>query len=273
MKVRLPAVAGRFYPDDPGALRHQVHRLLADAPAPEGGGSQPKGLIVPHAGYMYSGPIAATGYAWLLPWAETIERVILLGTCHTPGIEGLAATSADAFLTPLGQVPVDRPSVLRALDYPQVQLHDAASNRDHAIEVQLPFLQLVLKSFAIVPFLVGQADKDAVADVLDALWDGDRTIIVVSSDLTHHLPHEIARLRDRATADAIERLDAAALGPRSACGRNAIAGLLAAAQRHGLSSRTVDLRTSGDTAGPRQSVVGYGAWVFLQEDAWVPADA
>jgi MEMO1 family protein len=268
VKIRLPAVAGRFYPSDPEALRQQVQRLLADAPSPRG--SQPKGLIVPHAGYVYSGSIAATGYAWLFPWAETIEQVILLGTCHSPGIKGLAATSADAFLTPLGQVPVDRPSVLTALCYPQVQLNDAASNRDHAIEVQLPFLQLVLESFAIVPFLVGQADKDAVADVLDALWDGDRTIIVVSSDLTHHLPLEEARLRDRATADAIERLDGAALGPRSACGRSAIAGLLTAAGRHGLACRTVDLRTSGDTAGPRQSVVGYGSWVFLRGNTTIP---
>jgi AmmeMemoRadiSam system protein B len=270
VKVRLPVVAGHFYPADPGALRQQVQRLLADAPTPQA--SQPKGLIVPHAGYVYSGPIAATGYAWLVPWAETIQRVILLGTCHSPGIKGLAATSADIFLTPLGQVPVDRPSVQAALRYPQVLLSDVASDRDHAIEVQLPFLQLVLESFAIVPFLVGQADKDAVADVLDALWDGDRTIIVVSSDLTHHLPIEEARLRDRVTADAIERLDGAALGPRSACGRNAIAGLLTAAQRHGLCSRTVDLRTSGDTAGPRQSVVGYGSWVFSREHTAPPGD-
>ena len=270
MKIRLPVVAGRFYPADPGALREHVQGLLAAAPPPPR--SLPKGLIVPHAGYVYSGPIAATGYAWLGPWAETIDRVILLGTCHTPGIKGLAATSADAFLTPLGQVPVDRPSVLAALEDPQVRLHDAASNCDHALEVQLPFLQLVLESFAIIPFLVGQADKEAVADVLEALWDGDRTIIVVSSDLTHHLPLEAARVRDRVTAGAIERLDGAALGPRSACGRNAIAGLLTAAQRHGLWSRTVDLRTSGDTAGPRQSVVGYGAWVFLREHAALPPD-
>jgi AmmeMemoRadiSam system protein B len=271
VKVRLPAVAGRFYPADPGALRQQVQRLLTDAPSPRG--RRPKGLIVPHAGYIYSGPIAATGYAWLFPCAETIDRVILLGTCHSPGIKGLAASSADAFLTPLGKVPVDRPSVYDALRYPQVQLNDDASDRDHAIEVQLPFLQVVLESFSIVPFLVGQADKDAVADVLDALWDGDRTIIVVSSDLTHHLPLEEARLRDRVTANAIERLDGAALGPRSACGRSAIAGLLTAAQRHGLSSRTVDLRTSGDTAGPRQSVVGYGSWVFSREDTAIPQDA
>src|SRR5512135_3269935 len=158
VKIRLPVVAGRFYAADPGALREQVQGLLADAPSPPG--SLPKGLIVPHAGYVYSGPIAATGYAWLLPWAKTIDRVILLGTCHTPGIKGLAATSADAFLTPLGQVPVDRPSVLAALDDPQVRLHDAASNCDHALEVQLPFLQLVLESFAIIPLLVGQAAKE-----------------------------------------------------------------------------------------------------------------
>jgi AmmeMemoRadiSam system protein B len=261
MRVRPPAVAGRFYPADPERLREQVLRFLADAAPPDA--SLPKGLIVPHASYVFSGPVAATGYAWLISRAAAIERVVLLGTCHTPGVSGLAATSAEAFLTPLGSVPVDRAAVEQSQRYPQVQVHDAAHDRDHALEVQLPFLQVVLKSFAIVPFLVGRADAETVAEVLETLWDGDRTVIVVSSDLSHHQPYEEAHRLDRATAEAIEHLDGGALGARSACGRNAIAGLLTAAWRNDLRPRTVDLRSSGDTAGPRERVVGYGSWVFL----------
>ena len=198
----------------------------------------------------------------MIPWAAEFDRVVLLGTCHSPGVDGLATTSAGAFLTPLGKVDVDSALVERALRLAQVQIDDPAENRDHALEVQLPFLQVVLESFSIVPFLVGVADAPAVAQVLDDLWDGDSTLIVVSSDLSHHLPHDEARRIDQRTADAIERFDDEALGPRSACGRNAIAGLLHAARRRNLACRRLDLRSSGDTAGPRDRVVGYGAWVF-----------
>jgi AmmeMemoRadiSam system protein B len=265
MRVRPPALAGRFYPADPAQLRDLIQSFLAAATAVERP-SQPKALIVPHAGYVFSGPVAGFGYHWLVPWSERINRVVLLGTCHTPGVCGLAASSALAFLTPLGSVPVDRAAVERTLQFPQVQMHDEAQDRDHALEVQLPFLQVILKSFAIVPFLVGRADASAVADVLEqSLWDGDDTILVVSSDLSHHLPYEAARRLDQATAEAIERLDDEALSPRSACGKNAISGLLCAARRRDLRCRTVDLRSSGDTAGPRDRVVGYGAFVFLSD--------
>jgi AmmeMemoRadiSam system protein B len=263
MRVRPPTVAGRFYPADPDRLREQVLQFLADADSPLPG--QPKALIVPHAGYVFSGPVAASAYAWLVPWSDQIKRVVLLGTCHTPGISGLATSSAGAFLTPLGSIPVDRAAVEESLRFSQVHLDDDAHDRDHALEVQLPFLQVVLGSFAIVPFLVGGADAETVAEVLEALWDGDRTLIVVSSDLSHHHSYEEARRLDQATARAIERLDSEALGPRSACGRNAIVGLLHAARKHGLNCRTVDLRSSGDTAGPRDRVVGYGSWVFLHQ--------
>jgi len=219
---------------------------------------------VPHAGYVFSGPVAASGYAWLTSHAESIDRVVLLGTCHTPGIDGLATAFVDAFQTPLGSVPVDRVAVEYALRLPQVQIDEQAHDRDHALEVQLPFLQVVLSSFTIVPFLVGRAAAASVAEVLEGpLWDAERTLFVVSSDLTHHLPYEESRRLDAATARAIERLAEDSLGPRSACGRNAIAGLLHAARHHTLTCRTVDLRSSGDTAGPRDRVVGYGAWVFL----------
>jgi AmmeMemoRadiSam system protein B len=233
---------------------------LADPPSES---TRPKALIVPHAGYVFSGPVAASGYTWLAPWSQEIKRVVLLGTCHTPGILYLAASSADAFLTPMGSVPVDRAAVTAALDFPQVQLNDEAQDRDHALEVQLPFLQLVLESFALIPFLVGHVDAAEVAQVLEVVWASDDTVIVVSSDLSHHLLYADARIADEATARAIENLDASALGPRSACGRTGIAGLLHAARRRGWRCRTLDLRSSGDTAGPRDRVVGYGSWVFL----------
>jgi AmmeMemoRadiSam system protein B len=263
MRVRPPAVAGRFYPANPGLLESRVMDLLAAARPPDLP-ARPQALIVPHAGYTFSGPIAASGYAWLAPCADRIERVVILGTCHTPGVDSLVTSSAEVFQTPLGDVPVDRPAVKAALEQPGVEVDDPAQDRDHSIEVQLPFLQIVVdREFAIVPFLVGHVGPEVVADLLDALWGGDETLVLVSSDLSHHLSYEEAREMDRGTADAIERLDAEALGPRSACGRTAIAGLLHAARRHGLHCRTLDLRSSADTAGPRDRVVGYGAWAFF----------
>jgi AmmeMemoRadiSam system protein B len=262
MRVRPPVFAGRFYPADPVRLREQVRDFLAHSAPAEA--CRPKAVIVPHAGYVFSGPVAASGYTWLISHAASIDRVVLLGTCHTPGIYGLAAASVEAFQTPLGTVPVDQAAVEESLRLPQVQIDEEAHDCDHALEVQLPFLQVALSSFTILPFLVGRADAASVAEVLEGpLWDAERTLFVVSSDLTHHLPYEEARRLDAVTARAIESLDSASLGPRSACGCNAIAGLLHAARHHGLTCRTVDLRSSGDTAGPRDRVVGYGAWVFL----------
>ena len=262
MWVRPTVVAGRFYPSDPDQLRELIHRFLASTDPPRGT-VKPLALIVPHAGYMFSGPVAASGYAWLVPWSNRIDRVVLLGTCHSPGIDGLVTTSAGAFLTPLGKVEVDSARVEQSLRFAQVQIDDPAVNRDHSLEVQLPFLQEVLDSFAIVPFLVGHSPAHAVAEVIEDLWHSDSTLVVVSSDLSHHRTYEEAQGLDQATAAAIEQLDDNALGAQSACGRNAIAGLLHAARNRNLTCRRLDLRSSGDTAGPRDRVVGYGAWAFL----------
>jgi AmmeMemoRadiSam system protein B len=262
MWVRPPIVAGRFYPSDADELRNLIQGFLAAAHCPEEE-VRPKALIVPHAGYPFSGPVAASGYAWLVPTSSETRRVVLLGTCHSPGIDGLVTTSASAFLTPLGTVEVDAELVEEALGFDQVQTDDPAQNRDHALEVQLPFLQVVFESFTIAPFLVGRCAASAVAEVLEALWGGESTLIVVSSDLSHHLTYEQAQQLDRHSAAAIEQLDEKALGPRSACGRHAIAGLLHASRDHKLVCRRLDLRSSGDTAGPRDRVVGYGSWVFL----------
>jgi AmmeMemoRadiSam system protein B len=260
--TRAPAVAGFFYPEDSAELESAVASYLAAVPAPPNNAPTPKALIVPHAGYVYSGPIAASGYARIGGQRSTIRRVVLLGPSHRIPLRGLAASSADAFDTPLGAVPIDRDAIDAVLDFQQVQIFDAAHRDEHSLEVQLPFLQCVLEDFSLVPLSVGDADPEEVAEVIERLWGGPETLIVVSSDLSHYYDYETARRLDAATTRAIEALDANALEPESACGRVPARGLLAAAKHHGLSVETVDLRSSGDTAGDKQRVVGYGSYVF-----------
>jgi hypothetical protein len=259
--VREPAVAGTFYPLDAGALDRAVRGYLEGA-ASEGGGAPPKALIVPHAGYVYSGPVAASAYAELRKGASGIERVVLLGPAHFVPLRGLAASSAEAFLTPLGPVPVDHEAVERVLRLPQVRLLDAAHEDEHSLEVQLPFLQRMLAEFSLVPLVAGDATPEEVAEVLEELWGGPETLIVVSSDLSHYYDYETARRLDTETSRAIEELRPERLGSESACGRVPVRGLLVVARRRGLRVRTLDLRSSGDTAGPRREVVGYGAFAF-----------
>ncbi|HXV37706.1 MAG TPA: AmmeMemoRadiSam system protein B [Myxococcota bacterium] len=258
----MPAVAGVFYPEDPAALESAVRRYLAEASPPPSGSRAPKALIVPHAGFVYSGPVAASAYARIASQRHAIRRVVLLGPSHRVALLGLAAPRADAFATPLGRVPLDREAIDALLDFPQVQLFDAAHRAEHSLEVQLPFLQVVLESFALVPLAVGDAAPTEVGEVIERLWGGPETLIVVSSDLSHYLDYETARRLDAATTRAIEALDADGLEPESACGRAPARGLLVAARHHHLSVETVDLRSSGDTAGDRRRVVGYGAYVF-----------
>ena len=259
-KVRPPAVAGRFYPDDPVALRKLITDLLAEVPPATG--PAPKALIAPHAGYLYSGPIAASAYAQLIPARDQIKRVVLFGPSHYVAVNGLATTSAEGFATPLGIVPVDVEAVRQVRLLPQVSELDEAHAQEHSLEVQLPFLQCVLGDFTLVPLAVGDATPEEISQVLDALWDGPETRFVVSSDLSHYHDFPTARRLDRATAKAIEALKPAGIGEEGACGRMPIRGLLQSARRHGLHARTVDLRNSGDTAGPHDQVVGYGAFVF-----------
>src|SRR5271157_2688654 len=258
--TRPPAVAGHFYPDDPGELRRLVGALLANAPPATG--PAPKALIAPHAGYVFSGPIAASAYAQLAPARDIVKRIILLGPAHRVGFSGLATVSVAAFATPLGPVPVDAPALAQAESFPQVSVLDSAHAREHALEVQLPFLQAVLHDFALAPFLAGNAEPEEISQVLEALWGGPETRIVVSSDLSHYQPPAIARRQDRATATAIEALAPDDIGEDDACGRGPIRGLLRAARHRGLTARTLDLRNSGDTGGPRHEVVGYGAFAF-----------
>jgi MEMO1 family protein len=257
--VRNPAVAGLFYPADPRELRAMIAGFFAEAKAE---GAVPKAIIAPHAGYVYSGPIAASVYARLRPARGRITRVVLLGPAHRVGFEGLALANADCFVTPLGRVPVDAEAVALVVDLPQVHRLDAAHAQEHSLEVHLPFLQEALGEFRLLPLVVGDTTPDEVGEVLERLWGGEETLIVVSSDLSHYRDYATAQRLDRATSDAIERLAPEAIGYDQACGRNPVNGLLRAARRHGLHAHTIDLRNSGDTAGSRDRVVGYGAYVF-----------
>ncbi|WP_127477485.1 AmmeMemoRadiSam system protein B [Sulfurivermis fontis] len=261
-KIRHPAVAGLFYPADPIQLRQMVQEFLRAAAS--GDGAPPKAIIAPHAGYIYSGPVAASAYARLAPLRGTVTRVVLLGPSHRVGFLGLASSSADYFRTPLGDIPLDRAAVDSISPLPQVHALDEAHSMEHSLEVHLPFLQEVLGEFALVPLVVGDASAQEVDEVLEQLWGGPETLIVISSDLSHYHEYATAQAMDRRTAQAIEELRYQDLRSEAACGRNPVRGLLLAARRRGLHATTIDLRNSGDTAGPRDQVVGYGAWLFRE---------
>ncbi len=256
--VREPAVAGQFYPEDPGELRALVDRLLAEAGTQAG--APPRALIVPHAGYVYSGAVAAAAYARLAPHRDTYKRVVLLGPCHRVPVAGMALSGAEAFRTPLGDVPVDREAVA-ALEAKGIAVFEPSHQYEHSLEVHLPFLQTVLGEFSIVPVVVGEATAREVANVIESLWAGPETLIVVSSDLSHYLDYATARSRDETTCRRIEQLDNR-IDQDDACGATPLRGLLIAAKRRGMSVKTLELRNSGDTGGDRDFVVGYGAWAF-----------
>jgi len=262
--TRKPAVAGMFYPADAQELRRDVLTFLGAAKTDRAPDriEMPKAIVAPHAGYIYSGPIAGSAYALLAPHAGEISRVILFGPSHRVPFTGLAYSAAETFLTPLGPVPVDQTAYERVRDLTQVRQYEAPFEGEHCLEVQLPFLQLTLEKFHIVPFLVGDVGAEEVAQVMERLWGGDETLIVVSSDLSHYLDYDSATAIDAETSRAIEALHPEAIGYHQACGRNPLNGLLREAKLQGLEARTLDLRNSGDTAGPRSQVVGYGAYVF-----------
>ncbi len=257
--LRPAAVAGLFYPEVPAVLRKTLADLLTAAgPAAS---SPPKALIVPHAGYVYSGPVAARAYARLGNQRGRIRRVVLLGPTHRVPVRGLALPAADRFATPLGEVALDRVGMQRLAGLPQVLTSAAAHQMEHSLEVQLPFLQTVLGDFALLPLAVGDATAAEVAEVLEQVWGGDETLIVISSDLSHFLPDAQARKLDRQTANAILALDPH-LDHEQACGATPVNGLLLAARRHGLHPVELDVRNSSETAGDPQRVVGYAAFAF-----------
>ncbi len=259
--IREAAVAGQFYPGSAGELSTTVEQYLDEAPV--GTGPRPKALIVPHAGYIYSGPVAASAYVRLRPYRDQMSRVILLGPCHRVPVRGLALSGADVFRTPLGDVPLDKKAIA-SLNLPAVKVFDDTHTFEHSLEVHLPFLQTLLNEFMLVPLVVGDAAAETVAEVLEALWGGPETLIVISSDLSHYLDYDTAKKRDQATCQAIEHFDAISIGPDDACGCHPIGGLLALAKDHDMTVETLDLRNSADTAGHTAQVVGYGSWMFME---------
>ena len=261
--IRPAAVAGAFYPARAEILSQDLADMLATAqryvPAQA---ALPKALIVPHAGYVYSGPIAASAYACLR--GGKYRRVVLVGPSHRVAVRGLALPEADGFATPLGVVPVDREAIAAVAHLPQVATNDPAHAQEHSLEVQLPFLQKVLGEFSVVPLAVGNATAEEVAEVLEYLWGGAETLIVISSDLSHYLAYDMAKKVDDATARAILELRDL-VSHDQACGGAPLNGFLLAARRHRLIPELLDLRNSGDTAGDRSRVVGYGAFAFAEK--------
>lgn len=267
MSSRQAAVAGAFYPGDAGVLQHDVDALLADAKGRIAGPvSAPKAIIAPHAGYVYSGAVAASAYARVAEGRDRIRRVILLGPSHRVPFRGFALPSVDAFDTPLGPVKLDREAIDRLAERSDAEIRDDAHAHEHSLEVHLPFLQRVLGDFALVPVVVGDALPEQVADLLESVWGGEETLVVVSTDLSHFHDYETARRIDGDTAQRIGLLKAGSFGPEQACGSRPVNGLLRLAAKLGLRITELDVRNSGDTAGPRDRVVGYGSWALEPAD-------
>ncbi len=267
--IRQAAMAGTFYPEDGQVLIAHVHSMLHEAArdlVPGSTESVPKALVVPHAGYIYSGPTAAMAYARLLPLRYTIRRVVLIGPAHRVPVRGLALPDVQSFVTPLGRVELDQLAMNKLQGLPQVVVSSAAHAQEHSLEVQLPFLQAVLDDFKLVPLVVGSASPAEVAQVLDAVWGGDETLIVISSDLSHFLSYGEAQRVDRNTVDHILGLQED-LGPEQACGGAGINGLIHAARIHGLQPHLLQLCNSGDTAGDKARVVGYASFLFSATEA------
>ena len=255
-RVRAPAVAGSFYPADPSELRSVVEACVGEP----GTVPPPKAIIAPHAGYVFSGPVAGSAYARMA--RGRVTRVVILGPAHRAPDAGIAASSADAFSTPLGQLPVDTATRDSLVEAGLVTVRDDAHVSEHSLEVQLPFLQVCLGDVVVLPLAVGQVDPERVAEVLARVWGGEETLIVVSTDLSHYLDHATASRQDRRTAEAVVARRPDRLGRYDACGLIPLQGLLLAAERHGLEVELLDLRTSADTAGGSDRVVGYGAFAL-----------
>lgn len=262
LRVRPPAVAGTFYPAASEQLRAALRVAFDDAVPPELGAPAPKALVVPHAGYVYSGPVAASAYLRLVGIRDSIRRVVLAGPSHHVPVTGIAVSSADAFATPLGLVPIDTSARQTALSHRSVLVDDAAHALEHSLEVQLPFLQVVLDDFELLPLALGRVATPDVAAVLDAVWGDRETLIVISTDLSHYHRYADAVALDARTAAAIVGHDPRAIGDLDACGAAGLRGVLTARRAGDLGVQQLDLRNSGDTAGDRNGVVGYGAFAL-----------
>ena len=259
-QIRQPAVAGLFYPADKQALEKEVNEYLEQANY--GRDIIPKAIVVPHAGYVYSGAIAASAFKQIIPIKDNINRVVLLGPSHRVAFNGLAVPESDSFKTPLGNIPIDQKAIQSLSNLPQVIASDQAHREEHSLEVQLPFLQEILGDFSLVPLVVGDAERHEVAEVLNRLWGDEHTLIVISTDLSHYHNYNEAKQIDHMTSDAIINLQPEQISYEDACGRNGLKGLMTIAREKNLTAELIDLRNSGDTAGDKSRVVGYGAYVF-----------
>lgn len=257
--TRMPAVAGTFYPANPQQLHKMLNAYLHVAETDE---KAPKAIIAPHAGYIYSGPIAASAYARLKKARHLISRVVLIGPSHRMAFKGLALSREKIFSTPLGDIVIDHQALQTIDQLPFVEYIDQAHTYEHSLEVHLPFLQETLDNFKLVPILAGAASPEQVSTVLKTLWGGDETLIVISSDLSHYHPYAAAQALDKSTSELIERLQYEDLNAEAACGKVPVSGLLHLAREKSLSIKTIDLRNSGDTEGDKNRVVGYGAYVI-----------
>jgi len=256
---RLPAVAGTFYPENPQQLHQMLNEYLNDA---EATAKVPKVIIAPHAGYIYSGHVAASAYARLKKANDRINRVVIIGPSHRVAFSGLAISKAESFITPFGFVSVDQKALatIAKLDY--VNYFEEAHTYEHSIEVHLPFLQEMLDDFKVVPIVTGDATAEQVSQVIDILWGGDETLIVISSDLSHYHEYSQAKQLDKVTSQLIEQLQYELISPNAACGQVSLSGLLRLAREKTLAIKTIELRNSGDVTGDKSRVVGYGAYVI-----------
>lgn len=257
--IRQPAVAGHFYPASAGELEAMVSDYLSRAKPVR---PPPKAVIAPHAGYVFSGPVAASAYAGWRELGESVRRIVLLGPAHRVYLRGMAVPASRTFMTPLGGIPVDEEAIAAISSMPGVITDDLPHAGEHSLEVQLPFLQILFPAFSLVPIVVGDASADTVAAVLEKLWNGEETRIVISTDLSHYHDYSTAREIDTATSAAIAALEIDSIGPEQACGCMPLRGMMRFARDHGLQIRELDRRNSGDTAGPRDHVVGYGAYAI-----------
>lgn len=270
--VRPAAVAGMFYPADPRLLAAEVDELLGGVEQPAPRLAYPKALIVPHAGYVYSGGVAAHAYDELAAARGSVRRVVLLGPTHRVAVRGLAVPSAGFFATPLGSVRIDSAALQSVRDLPQVVTSDAAHAREHSLEVQLPFLQKMLGDFALAPFAVGAASTEEVAAVIERLWGGPETLLVISTDMSHYHPYETARAIDGATLERIAAFSTD-LDHEEACGATPLNGLLFTARKKGLELKLLSACNSGDTAGGKGQVVGYSAFALYEDGSVSPDEA
>jgi len=257
--TRPPCVAGMFYSDNERKLGQEIDRYLKNSEKTD---MRPAALIAPHAGYMYSGPVAGSAFAPLLSLADKIDRILLLGPSHRVAFRGLAVPRWEAFATPLGSIPVDLEAVEEIAELPQVQYSDEAHRSEHSLEVELPFLQYMLPEFKLIPIVTGQAPKEDVSETITKAIKDDCIMIIVSSDLSHYHDYRTAQKMDERTSRSIEELEPDNILHEHACGQTAINGLLHYARKNNLKAKTIDLRNSGDTAGSKDRVVGYGAFIF-----------